>query len=355
VSARKLLLVLPLLTAMGTATVTGAAPAPADTAPPVTRAYVAGANGSTAGAGGGFGGPVRVRLEAVDNGPAGLRGTRYRVDGGEWRQYRLPAPEVLFDGTAASFRRWRHVGSGSFVLQRDGTMRTSGGFGMLWYPGEQFGSAEFHLRWRVAPTAANQGNSGVIIRFPDPVKSMSDPQPCQAGVGLATLGLTDPSFAAIDCGNEIQVNDFSPADPQRTGSVYDFSFLHDPQQRPVKPGTWTDYVVRVVGGGSYAVTVLRDGHVINEWVNTPGQLGWRSGCYCGAPAEEPGDPPSDERQFARGYFGLQNHSGSDVVEYGRVTVQDLSGAAGTFTVRGAGRHIVEFQSTDRAGNVEPLQ
>jgi hypothetical protein len=123
----------------------------------------------------------------------------------------------------------------------------------------------------------------------------------------------------------------------------------------VKPGVWTDYVVRVVGGAQYAVTVLRDGHVINEWVNTPGQLGWRSGCYCGAPLEGPADAPSDLRQLARGYFGLQNHSTSDVVEYGRVTAQDLSGEAGAFTVTGAGGHVVEVRSTDRAGNVEPTQ
>lgn len=322
---------------------------PRDLSPPLTRAYVD--QGSD--------GPARVRLEAVDIGPSGLRSTQVRVDGGAWRPYRLPAPEVLFDGTTSTFRRWQHVGAGSFVLQRNGTMRTEGGLGMLWYPVKQYGSAELHLRWRrLAPppgSTGSYGNSGVVVRFPDPVEAVAHPKPCQAGVGIATLGLVAPEYAAIDCGNEIQINDASPADPQRTGSIYDFSFLHDPQQRPVPVGRWTDYVVRVVGGEEYSVTVVRDGHVINEWVNTPGQLGWRSTCYCAVPAEHPGDAPSDLRRFASGYLGLQNHGAADLVEFGRVTVQDLSGAAGAFTVGGTGAHVVEFRSTDRAGNVEPVQ
>jgi len=300
-------------------------------------------------------GPVRVRLEAVDIGPGTVARTDYRVDGGPWRRYRRPAPEVLFDGSRASFSRWQHVGAGSFVLQPNGTMRTEGGLGMLWWPVRDFGSAELHLRWRVVPKSGNPGNSGVVVRFPDPVKAMTEPQPCQAGVGIATQGLVAPEYAAINCGNEVQINDASPADPQRTGSVYDFSFVHDPQQRPVKAGTWTDYVVRVVGAGSYAVTVVRDGRVINEWVNTPRQLSWRSGCYCPVPFENPGDAPSDLRQFARGFFGLQNHGTTDVVEFGRITVQDLSGTTGAFLVAGKGPHVVEYRSTDAAGNVERVQ
>jgi hypothetical protein len=299
-----------------------------------------------------------VRLEAVDTGPGSLARTEVRLDGGAWRTYRRPAPQALFDGSAQSFRRWRHVGPGAFLLQRNGTMRTSGGLGMLWYPARDFGSVELHLRWRVVPGPGNQGNSGVVIRFPRPVAAVVDPsdaRPCHAGVGIGSQALVAPEYAAINCGNEIQVYDASPGDPQRTGSVYDFSFLHDPQQRPVRPGTWTDYVVRVVGGEEYAVTVVRDGHVINEWVNTAGQLGWRSGCYCGLPAELPGDPPSDLRRFARGYVGLQNHGASDVVEYGRVTVTDLSGESGAFVVSRPGRHVVEYRSVDAAGNAEPVQ
>ena len=326
---------------------------------PVTIAHLSGPHGP---AGDVYAGPVRVRLQAAGSGADEVDRTLVRVDGGRWRTYRPPAPDVLFDGTRASFRRWQHVGSGSFRLRRDGTMRTVGGLGMMWYPVQQYGDAEIHLRWRALPApksaadGASHGNSGVFIRFPDPVEMTTDPtkrRPCQAGVGLASPGLLLPAFAAFDCGNEIQINDSSPADPQRTGSVYDFSFLHDPQQRPVPAGTWTDYRIRVVGGGQYAVTVIRDGHVINEWVNTPGQLGWRSGCYCDVPAEYPGDPMSDVRQFAHGYFGLQNHSDSDVVEFGRVVVRDLSGHV--VTVRAPGPHVVRYRSVDTAGHLEAVR
>ena len=300
--------------------------------------------------------PGSIAFEATD-----AARTEYRVDGGSWRTYAYPKPQTLFDGSATSFRRWQHVGAGSFVLTKDRTMRTSGGLGMLWYPGKQFGSAEFRVRWRALPppagasATASRGNSGLVVRFPDPVAMTSDPakrQRCQGSVGLGSQGLFLPEYAALVCGNEVQVNDASPADPQRTGSVYDFDFLHDPQQQPVPAGRWVDYVVRVTGGAEYTVTVLRDGRPINQWVNTPGQLGWRSGCYCGLPAEYPGDTPSDLRRFAQGFFGLQNHSDTDVVEFGPVTVQPLRGA----TVRlPEGPHEVVFRSVSPTGVVEKDQ
>ena len=287
--------------------------------------------------------------------------TEYRVDQGPWRTYAYPRAETLFDGTAASFARWQHLGAGSFELTKSRTMRTSGGLGMLWYPGKQFGSAEFRTRWRALPPpagsseTASRGNSGMVVRFPDPVAMTSDPtkrQECQGSVGLGSQGLFLPEYAALVCGNEIQINDASPADPQRTGSVYDFDFLHDPEQRPVPAGRWVDYVVRVTGGEEYTVTVLRDGHQINQWVNTPGQLGWRSGCYCGLPAEYPGDTPSDLRRFAHGFFGLQNHGGTDVVEFGPVTVQPLVGDKVTLP---DGPHEITYRSVSPRGVVEKEQ
>lgn len=296
-----------------------------------------------------------VVLEAVD----AVR-TEYRVDGGRWRTYRVPAAETVFDGTRASFERWRHLGAGSFALTRQGTLRTEGGLGMLWYPVKVYGAAEIHLRWRALPpppgtgAGESRGNSGVVIRFPDPVAMTADPtqrQPCQGSVGLGSQALFLPEYAALLCGNEVQINDASPADPQRTASVYDFDFLHDPEQRPVPAGQWVDYVVRVTGGEEYTVTVLRDGHLVNEWVNTPGQLGWRSGCYCGVPAEYPGDSPSDLRRFATGFLGLQNHGPTDVVEFGTVTVRPLSGAP----LRFQGVHRLDVRSVSATGVVEPVQ
>ncbi|MGH3434255.1 MAG: ThuA domain-containing protein, partial [Thermocrispum sp.] len=41
--------------------------------------------------------------------------------------------EAIFDGTAASLREWSQAPSGSFELRPDGSLRSVGGLGMLWY------------------------------------------------------------------------------------------------------------------------------------------------------------------------------------------------------------------------------
>jgi hypothetical protein len=63
----------------------------------------------------------------------------------------------------------------------------------------------------------------------------------------------------------------------------------------------------------------------------------------------------------RGYLGLQNHGGPDLLQYRNIRVEDLSEDApansqtGPFNVTGIGPHSVEVRSVDEAGNVEPKQ
>ncbi|HEV7651845.1 MAG TPA: family 16 glycoside hydrolase, partial [Actinophytocola sp.] len=59
-------------------------------------------------------------------------------------------------------------------------------------------------------------------------------------------------------------------------------------------------------------TIIRNGTVINEFDNTPGQESSREG-----------DPPTDLRQFASGYLGLQNHSDDDLIEFRNIRVRQL--------------------------------
>ena len=275
------------------------------------------------------GGPATVTLFADDgSGGSGIAETSYRIDGGAWQTYAAPE-QVLFDGTQESLAAWRQAGPGQFVLQPDGSIRSQGGLGMLWHPDHELGDAAIRLEFRDARTDGGYSNSGVFIRFPWPEDGTCDSR---------------PEWDAIYCGQEIQIYDGPTGEVQKTGSVYNFKPLNLEQARPTAAGEWNDYEIRTVGGGDYTATMIRNGEVINTFVNAPGQQSSRDG-----------DPPTDDRQFASGWFGLQNHGGSDLIEFRNIRIQHLSPEAAAFTVTEAGSHTVEFRSTDVAGNVEPIR
>lgn len=286
--------------------------------------------------------PVNVTLSADDAGGSGVTSTEFRIDGGQWLTYGGLAPEeVVFDGTQASLDRWRMAGPGSFRLLPDGTILGQGGLGMLWYT-KEYGDAVFKLEFRDAKPGTNDTgstNSGVFVRFPHPDQTVALPPeeryPCQVGSGQS-----QPAWAAIFCGQEIQLFDGVGGDAQKTGSVYNFSPRNRAQAMPTMQGDWNTYEIRTVGGGDYAVTVTRNGQVINEWTNAPGQTSSRAG-----------DPPTDLRQFASGYFGLQNHSSSDYIQFRNIRVQDLTPLA-PIKISKPGEHTIEYRSTDAEGNVE---
>lgn len=287
-------------------------------------------------------GSATVTLTADDtDAGSGIARTEYRVDGGRWQV--APGPEeALFDGTQASFDRWRHVGSGSFEVTADGRLRTVGGLGMLWYPETAYGDVAFRFQWREGRTDGQASNAGAFVRFPDPEEAVAYPpeerHACQVGLGLLLA-----EWVAINCGHEIQIND-GDVDPQQTGSIYNFEPLDRAAAQPNRFGDWNDYEIRTVGDGDYRITVVRNGQVINRWRNDPGQLPSR-----------PFDPPTDLRQFSEGYFGLQNHGDADTIEYRDVRVVDLGPATASVAVAGSGEHTVEFRATDVAGNREPVR
>ena len=212
----------------------------------------------------------------------------------------------IFDGSAESFSHWTQAPGGSFELRPDGTIVSVGGLGMLWYPAAQYADFSLKLQFREERTDAGYSNSGVFARFPDLTGVPLDQRPECGKVGAAQ---TSQAWVAIYCGQEIQIYDGPTGEPQKTGSIYNFDPLNLAQAMPTPKGEWNDYEIRVVG---QHYTIIRNGVVINEFDNTPGKQSSRAG-----------DPPTDQRQFATGFIGLQNHGTSDRIAFRKVRVKAL--------------------------------
>ncbi|MBY8874243.1 ThuA domain-containing protein [Micromonospora sp. PLK6-60] len=213
--------------------------------------------------------------------------------------------QSIFDGTAKSLADWRQAPSGLFNLRGDGSIRSSGGLGMLWYAGREFGDFSVRVKFRDVSPAGTYANTGVFTRFPDPRTPVDQRPEC----GRTGSAAGSPAWVAIYCGHEIQIYDGPTGEPQKTGSVYNFDPVGLAQARPTPKGQWNDYEVRVVG---QHYTIIRNGVVINEFDNTPGKASSRAG-----------DPPTDLRQFLSGFIGLQNHGTNDLIEFRDVRVRQL--------------------------------
>jgi Domain of Unknown Function (DUF1080) len=124
-----------------------------------------------------------------------------------------------------------------------------------------------------------------------------------------------PALALVYCGHEIQVNEslqIPGSDAIKTGSAYGFANLNAKQARTdecQQRGVWHEMEIRLVG---QQFTVLIDGEVVNRFDNGVPRLASRNG-----------DPPTQARQFAAGYFGLPTHGGTDRIFYSEIRVKDL--------------------------------
>ncbi|MEE1754037.1 OmpL47-type beta-barrel domain-containing protein [Streptomyces sp. SP18CS02] len=205
----------------------------------------------------------------------------------------------LFDGTAASFARWQHVGGGRFGLTADGAMTSSTsvpGMGMLWFPQRQYGDFSLKLQWRDDAPGTGNANGGVFVRFPNVHDHPEE---------------TRPEWVAIKFGHEVQILDRPEGDMYKTGSVYGFDRVGLGGAGVTPKGTWNDYEIRVEG---QHYSVFRNGVLINEFENSGGQD------FYPARGDDPG---TDGRRYATGHIGLQVHGTTDVISYRDIRIKEL--------------------------------
>jgi hypothetical protein len=213
--------------------------------------------------------------------------------------------EPIFNGTAESLRGWEMAPSGSFSIQPDGSLRSAGGLGMLWYAAKEYGDFSMRLQFKDIAPGTGRANSGMFARFPDPRQPVEQRPAC----GQTGSARTSQAWVAIYCGHEIQIYDGETGEPQKTGSIYNFDPVPLSEARPTAKNVWNNYELKVVG---QHYTIIRNGVVINEFDNTPGKQSSRAG-----------DPPTDLRQFASGFLGLQNHGDADLIEFRNIRVRPL--------------------------------
>lgn len=176
----------------------------------------------------------------------------------------------LFDGT--SLDGWQQAGPGSFTLDADGTLTSSGGLGLLWYTPRSFGSYSLKLDWKVA----GDDNSGVFVGFPP----------------------SDDPWSAVNNGYEVQI-DATDVPEKTTGSVYGFQSadLKKRDRALNPPGEWNTYEIRVQGE---RLRVWLNGVKINDFTNT--------------------DPA---RSLTDGHIGIQNHGDGDQVSFRDIRIKEL--------------------------------
>ena len=191
-------------------------------------------------------------------------------DGCEALAPSAPGARVLFDGTEESLARWAHAGPGSFELQEDCTLRTSGGLGLLWYDDEPVEApATVRVEWR----ADGDSNSGVFVGFP--------------AVG-------DDPLVAVEHGYEVQIDAADEAG-WTTGAIYAFQAADQAAVAEALNDGWNTFEIAL---DPPEIVVSLNGLVVNRFTST--------------------DPARVD--LTRGFVGLQNHGPDDVVHFRRVEV-----------------------------------
>lgn len=189
-----------------------------------------------------------------------------------------PPPEQLFNGV--DLTGWRHVGPGEFTIE-DGSLKTSGGMGLLVYDGKPVGNAVLRVIYR--PDSPDS-NAGVFIRAPEAPR--------------------DPWYA-VHRGYEVQIQDTGD-EFHRTGSIYS---LASAKEFPASDDGWNTMEITLDG---QMTRVVVNGTLVNEFhggQDVPERKKWF-------------EPRRGPRPDA-GYIGLQNHDRRSVVRFREVSLHPL--------------------------------
>jgi hypothetical protein len=193
--------------------------------------------------------------------------TAHSEDKSEWKP--------LFNGR--NLDGWKHVGPGEVVVE-NGTLKTVGGMGLLWYTGEKIGNAVIKVVYR-----APDDNSGIFIRIPE--------------------APTEP-WMPVNKGYEVQIDD-SDDDWHRTGVLYSFTkTLAQPKLQEWNTMEITlDGERTMVAVNGTKVTEYREGEPV--------------------PEKKQKSEPDRGKRAASGYIGVQNHDVKDVVYFKEISVKKL--------------------------------
>lgn len=238
----------------------------------------------------------------------------------------------LFDGTIMSFNRWRRVSpatSNGFALMNGEIVTVGeGDFGLLYYAAEAF--ADFTLKVQFRILDPNRHNSGIFVRFRDPLRDptlvvldrmMSESNDFQ-------LFQANRAWSAAHSGFEIQIDDTAKGDVRkdfyglrpepdglrknRTGAIYKIPAkdlvpntnqfdaevqVYQPAPDLI-PGTWYEFEIGAMGE-AYTVDLSN----LNTGLKTRTTQFKNIDPVRGA-ARENGKPA--------GFIGLQSYAGSRV-------------------------------------------
>jgi hypothetical protein len=194
-----------------------------------------------------------------------------------------PGFSLLFDGQSLGDWKMSTIrdepgqnNPGRFIVVDGALEATPGtGLGLLWYAKPTPADYVLRLQWN---RFRHDGNSGVLLRFPDP----------------RSKGYRNTAYVASHFGYEVQIDELGAPDgalKHRTGAIY----AEDSQTFSLQPalpaGQWNEYEIRVQGN---QFTVKLNGAQVTHFVNLDPNRG------------QPTTPS------APAYLGLQCHFASRV-------------------------------------------